>query len=255
MRPRSRQVRRATAARSVATRQGLAGRTWLLPRAQRPTRCSWGSSPRSRWPVEGTRSARPTTSSGSVATACMIPAAVAIGRRLPPRGRLRALHAATLGSLAVATAAGPLLVAGVLSFPVSAAASTSAFGVQAAWIGLGSRWLGRNAGLPRRTTQLGQAIAWGALVGAGAAAGSLVAPGALHTRDARRRRCCGRHRLPGRSRVVGAHGPLAGPPDDRRRGRRCDSEARGMSVCGARLVSLPIPIQFRPEGEFHGEVR
>jgi len=38
---------------------------------------------------------------GSVATACMIPAAVAIGRRLPPRGRLRALHAATLGSLGV----------------------------------------------------------------------------------------------------------------------------------------------------------
>ena len=147
---------------------------------------------------------------GSVATACMIPAAVAIGRRLPPRGRLRALHAATLGSLAVATAAGPLLVAGVLSFPVSAAASTSAFGVQAAWIGLGSRWLGRNSGLPRRTTRLGQAIAVGALVGAGAAAGSLVAPGALRTRDARRRRCCRRDRLPGRSRVVGAHGPLAG---------------------------------------------
>ena len=85
---------------------------------------------------------------GSVATACMIPAAVAIGRHLPPRGRLRALHTATLGALGVATAAGPLLVAGVLPFKVSAAASTGAFGVQLAWIGLGSGWLGRNAGLP-----------------------------------------------------------------------------------------------------------
>jgi hypothetical protein len=87
---------------------------------------------------------------GSVATASMIPAAVAIGRHLPPRGRLRALHTATLGSLGVATAAGPLLVAGVLPFKVSSAASTGAFGVQLAWIGLGSGWLGRNAGLPRR---------------------------------------------------------------------------------------------------------
>src|SRR6188768_2920780 len=83
---------------------------------------------------------------GSVATACMIPAAIAIGRRLPPGGPLRALQVATLGGLGVSTAAGPLLVAGVLSFPVSAAASTSAFGVQAAWIGLASAWLGRNAG-------------------------------------------------------------------------------------------------------------
>ncbi len=116
---------------------------------------------------------------GSAATACMIPAAVAIGRRLPPQGRLRALHAATLGSLAVSTAAGPLLVAGVLPFPVATAASTGAYGVQVAWIGLGSAWLGRHAGLPRRTAQLGQACAWAALVGAGAAAGSLVAPGSM----------------------------------------------------------------------------
>ncbi len=117
---------------------------------------------------------------GSVATACMIPAAIAIGRRLPPRGRLRALHGATLGSLAVATAAGPLLVAGVLPFPVATAASTGAWGVQVAWIGLGSAWLGRYSGLDRRTSRLGQACAWAALVGAGAAAGSLVAPGSLH---------------------------------------------------------------------------
>ena len=118
---------------------------------------------------------------GSVATACMIPAAVAIGRHLPPRGRLRALHTATLGSLGVATAAGPLLVAGVLPFKVSSAASTGAFGVQLAWIGLGSGWLGRNAGLPRRTARLGQTCAWAALFGAGAAAGSLAAPAPLRT--------------------------------------------------------------------------
>ncbi len=118
---------------------------------------------------------------GSAATACMIPAAVSIGRRLPPRGRLRALHTATLGALGVASAAGPLLVAGVLPFPVATAASTSAYGVQVAWIGLGSAWLGRHAGLPRRTAQLGQACAWAALVGSGAAAGSLVAPDAMRT--------------------------------------------------------------------------
>ena len=118
---------------------------------------------------------------GSVATASMIPAAVAIGRHLPPRGRLRALHTATLGSLGVATAAGPLLVAGVLPFKVSSAASTGAFGVQLAWIGLGSGWLARNAGLPRRTARLGQTCAWAALFGAGAAAGSLAAPAPLRT--------------------------------------------------------------------------
>jgi hypothetical protein len=113
---------------------------------------------------------------GALSTATMIPATVAVGRCLPQLRSTRLLQRATIAALGAATAAGPLLVAGLLPFPVSTTISVSAFGVLATWIGVTSRRLGRAGTLPRRTALLGEGTAWTLLGAAATAALGMVLP-------------------------------------------------------------------------------
>jgi hypothetical protein len=115
---------------------------------------------------------------GALATATMIPAAVAIGRCLPLRRGTRLLQRAAIAAMGAATAAGPLLVAGVLPFPVSTTISVTAFGVVATWIGVTSRRLGRAGTLPRPTALLGEGSAWTLLGAATTAALAALLPSA-----------------------------------------------------------------------------
>jgi hypothetical protein len=72
---------------------------------------------------------------GSVATAAMIPAVLAVTRRCPPSTDLTVLIGVTVAGLVGATAAGPLLVAGAVPFEVSTAVSIGSFAALAGWIG------------------------------------------------------------------------------------------------------------------------
>jgi hypothetical protein len=71
---------------------------------------------------------------GSVATAAMIPAVLAVTRRCPPSTDLTVLIGVTVAGLVGATAAGPLLVAGAVPFEVSTAVSIGGFAALAGWI-------------------------------------------------------------------------------------------------------------------------
>lgn len=113
---------------------------------------------------------------GSLGTALMIPAAIAIGRCLPRGRRVRLLQRAALTAMGGATLAGPLLVSGAVPFPVTTTVSVAAFGVIVGWVGSASRSLERGAGLPRRTSRLGRVSAWAAWAGAGLAGLSFLLP-------------------------------------------------------------------------------
>jgi hypothetical protein len=109
---------------------------------------------------------------GSLATALMIPVALALTDRLPRGRTVRVTQAAGLSAMAVLTIAGPLLVFGALAFEVSTPISLAAFLVFAGWLFLVNRWLRQSAALGPRVARLGEffgagSLAGGAIVGLG----------------------------------------------------------------------------------------
>jgi hypothetical protein len=109
---------------------------------------------------------------GSLATALMIPVALALTNRLPQRRTARLTQAAGLSAMAVLTIAGPLLFSGALTFNVSTPISLAAFMVLAGWLFLVNRWLRQSAALGPRVARLGEffgagSLAGGAIIGLG----------------------------------------------------------------------------------------
>lgn len=103
---------------------------------------------------------------GALGTALMIPVVLAFGPRW-----VRRLGLAATGVL---TAAGPLLVFGVLPFAVQLPIVLAAFVVLAAWILLTSRQ--SDAALPRSVTRLGVLCGGGVLAGAAVVGLGFVLP-------------------------------------------------------------------------------
>lgn len=113
---------------------------------------------------------------GSAGTALMIPVALALSRQLPRRRGVEFTQAVGIASMIVLTAAGPLLVLGVLAFTVSTAISLSAYLLLAAWLLLMNRWLYRSGALGRRITRLGELLGLVTVAAGAMAALSLLLP-------------------------------------------------------------------------------
>jgi len=113
---------------------------------------------------------------GSLGAAFMIPAAVALGDRLPRRPAVRATRAAGLSAMVVLTATGPLLVFDVLPFRVSTPISLAAFLVLAGWLLGVNRASRRSAVLARGVTRLGQLCGAGTLAGAALVGSAFLLP-------------------------------------------------------------------------------
>jgi hypothetical protein len=105
---------------------------------------------------------------GSLASALMIPVAVALSSHLPLTAAARRAQTAGVAAMAASAVVGPLLVAGALPFEVSTAISIGALLVLAAWLVAVSRWLRRSHTVPARVARLGElsglAFATGAAV-------------------------------------------------------------------------------------------
>jgi len=102
---------------------------------------------------------------GSLATAFMIPVALAIGRRLPKRRAARITQVAGITAMALLTIGGPLLVLGVLAFEVQTPIAVAAYIVLALWLFLINRWLLRSAALLPRVARFGEFVGAGTLAG------------------------------------------------------------------------------------------
>jgi len=102
---------------------------------------------------------------GSLATAFMIPVALALGMRLPHRRLARLTQAAGLTAMALLSMGGPLLVLGVVPFDVETPVSVAAWMVLCLWLLLINRWLRLSAALPARVARFGEVVGGGPLVG------------------------------------------------------------------------------------------
>lgn len=105
---------------------------------------------------------------GSLASALMIPVAVALTSHLPATAAARRAQAAGIAAMAASAVVGPLLVTGALPFEVSTAISIAALLVLAGWLVAVNRWLRRSDAVPARVARLGElsglAFATGAAV-------------------------------------------------------------------------------------------
>ena len=102
---------------------------------------------------------------GSLATAFMIPVALFLGGRLPPRRAARFTQAAGLTAMALLSVGGPLLVLGVLAFEVETPIAMAAWIILSLWLLLVNRWLRLSNALPVRLARLGEYLGAGTLVG------------------------------------------------------------------------------------------
>ncbi len=102
---------------------------------------------------------------GSLATALMIPVALALGGRLPQRRSARLTQAAGLAAMALLTVCGPLLVLGVLAFEVETPIAMAAWIILSLWLLLVNRWLRLTDALPVRVARLGEVLGAGTLAG------------------------------------------------------------------------------------------
>ena len=102
---------------------------------------------------------------GSLATAFMIPVALALGRRLPKRRSARITQAAGIAAMALLTVGGPLLVLGVLEFEVQTPIAVVAYIVLNLWLIVINRWLLKSAALLPRVARFGELVGAGTLVG------------------------------------------------------------------------------------------
>jgi len=102
---------------------------------------------------------------GSLATALMIPVALALGRHLPKRRAARISQAAGITAMALLTIGGPLLVLGVLSFEIQTPIAVAAYIVLSLWLFLINRWSRMSDSLPPRVTRFGEFVGTGTLAG------------------------------------------------------------------------------------------
>ena len=102
---------------------------------------------------------------GSLSTALMIPAALALADRLPRRRAVRVVRAVGVAAMAVLTAGGPLLVLGVSSFEVHAPIMLAAWMVLCVWLLLVNRQACLSRALRSRTARFGEFAGAGPLVG------------------------------------------------------------------------------------------
>ena len=107
---------------------------------------------------------------GSLASAFMIPVALALSAWLPDRRLSRITKLVGLSAMAVLTVGGPLLVLGVLAFDVQAPIMVAAWMVLCLWLLLVNRWLRLSGALRPRVARLGEFLGMGTLTG-GAAVG------------------------------------------------------------------------------------
>lgn len=101
---------------------------------------------------------------GSLATAFMIPVALALAGRLPRRS-VRIVRAVGVAAMAVLTVGGPLLVAGILAFEVQAPIMVAAWMALCVWLFSVNRWARLSDALPMRTARFGEVAGAGPPVG------------------------------------------------------------------------------------------
>lgn len=113
---------------------------------------------------------------GSLATAFMIPVALALAGRLPQRRAARVAQMAGLSAMAILVVGGPLLVLGVLSFEVQAPIVIGAWMVLSLWLLLINRWLRLSGVLRPRLARLGELLGAVTLAGGAVAGLGLLLP-------------------------------------------------------------------------------
>ncbi len=116
-------------------------------------------------PEDGTSLGSANDLVGSLATAFMIPVALALSARLPDGRLSRITQVVGLSAMAILTVGGPLLVLGVLAFNVQAPIMVAAWMVLCLWLFLVNRWLRLSAALRPRVAQLGEFLGAGTLAG------------------------------------------------------------------------------------------
>ena len=116
-------------------------------------------------PEDGTSLGSANDLVGSLASAFMIPVALALSAWLPDRRLSRITQVVGLLAMAVLTVGGPLLVSGVLAFNVQAPIMVSAWMVLCLWLFLINRGLRLSAVLRPRLARLGEVLGAGTLVG------------------------------------------------------------------------------------------
>ena len=123
-------------------------------------------------PEDGTSLGSANDLVGSLASAFMIPVAIALSAWLPDRRLAWIIQVVGLTAMAVLTVGGPLLVLGVLAFNVQAPIAVAAWMVLCLWLFLVNRGLRLSAVLGTRESRLGEflgasTLAGGAVVGLG----------------------------------------------------------------------------------------
>jgi len=116
-------------------------------------------------PEDGTSLGSANDLIGSLATAFMIPVALALIAWLPDRRSARITHVIGLSAMAVLTVDGPLLVLGVLTFGVQAPIMVAAWMILCLWLFLVNRWLRLSDALSPRVARFGEFVGVGTLAG------------------------------------------------------------------------------------------
>lgn len=102
---------------------------------------------------------------GSLSTACMIPVALYLGKRLPRRRTVLLVQTAGLAAMALLSIGGPLLVLGVLAFEIQTPIAMGALIFLSVWLLVTSRWLRLSGAVPTRVTRFGELVGVGFLAG------------------------------------------------------------------------------------------
>jgi MFS family permease len=127
-------------------------------------------------PEDGTSLGSANDLIGSLATAFMIPVALALTAWLPDRRSARITHVIGLSAMAVLTVDGPLLVLGVLTFGVQAPIMVAAWMILCLWLFLVNRWLRLSDALSPRVARFGEFVGVGTLAGGAVVGLGLLLP-------------------------------------------------------------------------------
>ncbi len=116
-------------------------------------------------PEDGTSLGSANDLVGSLASAFMIPVALALSAWLPDRRLTWITQVVGVATMAVLTVGGPLLVLGVLAFNVQAPIAVAAWMVLCLWLFLVNRWLRLSAAFRPRVAWFGEFLGAGTLAG------------------------------------------------------------------------------------------